>query len=326
MVMLPGLVVDGHCDTLTEVLDKKRDPGRLTDTGQLDLPRMLESGLNVQFFAAFIPPRCRDAALKRCLQLVDAFYRTVEMSGGLVEPAFSAGDIRRITSAGKIAALLSVEGGEALQGDLAVLRILYRLGVRSLTLTWNGRNELGDGIGEGAAAGGLSMFGRAVVQEMNRLGMLVDVAHLSERGFWDVAEVSTMPFAATHANCRALCEHPRNLTNEQIEHLAHSGGVVGLSFVPQFIHDARPDLEHFIRHVDHIAGRFGTGCIGLGSDFDGMETFTPGLENVTCLPRLAEELLALGYSEGAVSGIMGGNWMRLLSVVLHEGTGVSGSG
>jgi len=310
------LVVDGHCDTLTAAPGQNRDIGRFSSHGQLDLPRMVSGGLNVQFFAAFISPRYKDWALKKCLQYIDAFYMLMEKNKEIVEPAFDAGGIRKIAGAGKAAALLAVEGGEALSGDLAVLRMLHRLGVRSITLTWNGRNELGDGVGEGETAGGLSLYGRAVVMEMNRLGMLVDVSHLSEKGFWDVAEVSGRPFAATHANCHALCDHPRNLTDAQIEHLANSGGVVGLSFVPAFVHPSKPDLEALIKHVDHIAERFGTQCIGLGSDFDGMDDYLPGLEDATCLPRLAEELMARGYSYDHVSDIMGGNWMRLLDQVL----------
>lgn len=310
------LIVDGHCDTLTAAPGQNRDIGRLSRHGQLDLPRMVAGGVNVQFFAAFISPRFKDWALKKCLQYIDDFYMLMEKHKEAVEPAFNAGEIRKITAAGKIAALLSVEGGEALSGDLAVLRMLYRLGVRSITLTWNGRNELGDGVGEGDSAGGLSQYGRTVVSEMNRLGMLVDVSHLSEKGFWDVAGVSGQPFAATHANCYALCKHPRNLTDAQIEHLAKTGGVVGLSFVPAFVHPAKPDLNSLIRHIDHIASRFGTQCIGLGSDFDGMDDYLPGLEDAGCIPRLAEELLARGYSYDHVSDIMGGNWMRLLESVL----------
>lgn len=310
------LIVDGHCDTLTAAPGQGRDIGRLSGHGQLDLPRMASAGVNVQFFAAFISPGFKDWALKKCLQYIDDFYKIMEKNKAAVEPALNADDISKITAAGKIAALLSVEGGDALSGDLAVLRMLYRLGVRSITLTWNGRNELGDGVGEGDSAGGLSQYGRAVVGEMNRLGMLVDVSHLSGKGFWDVAGVSSQPFAATHANCYALCPHPRNLTDTQIEHLAQTGGVVGLSFVPAFVHPAQPDMDRFIAHVDHMASRFGTQCIGLGSDFDGMDEYLPGLEDVGCIPRLAEKLLARGYSYDQVSDIMGGNWMRLLERVL----------
>jgi len=312
-----NLMVDGHCDTLTAVESQNRTLGKKSPRGQLDLPRMLAGGVNVQFFAAFIAPEYKDRALKRCLQLIDTFHAEITRNQNSVELALNSGDICRIISAGKIAALLAIEGGEALAGDLAVLRIYHRLGVRSITLTWNGRNELGDGVGEGPNAGGLSVFGRSVVREMNRLGMLIDVAHLAEKGFWDVAETSRQPFAATHANCRALCDHPRNLTDGQIEHLARTGGVIGLTFVPEFVAEEKPDLESLLRHVDHIASRFGPQCIGLGSDFDGMDTFLADLRDVTCTPRLAESLLKRGYSCSEVSGIMGGNWLRLLERVIQ---------
>lgn len=309
-------VVDGHCDTLTALLDQQRSLGERSHHGQLDLPRMFSGGVNVQFFAAFISPRYKDMALKRCLQLIDLFHLELSANKDVIELALHAGDIRRITGAGKIAALLSVEGGESLAGDISMLRILYHLGVRSLTLTWNGRNELGDGVGEGEAGGGLSLFGRAVVREMNSLGMLIDVSHLNEKGFWDVAETSNQPFAATHANCRSICNHRRNLNDDQLEYLAKSGGVLGLTFVPDFIDENNPGLENLIRHIDYIASRFGIDCIGLGSDFDGMEGFARGLEDVTCLPNLAEALLKRGYSHDNIAGIMGGNWMRLLDRVL----------
>ncbi|MBF7083052.1 dipeptidase [Desulfallas sp. Bu1-1] len=309
-------VVDGHCDTLTALTAQKRSLGERSDRGQLDLPRMFSGGLNVQFFAAFISPRYKDMALKKCLQLIDQFYAELNANKEVIELALHAGDIRRITGSGKIAALLSIEGGESLTGDISILRILYRLGVRSLTLTWNGRNELGDGVGEGETGGGLSLFGRLVVREMNSLGMLIDISHLNEKGFWDVAEISNQPFAATHANCRAICNHPRNLSDGQLEYLAKTGGIVGLTFVPDFIAEHNPDLEKLIRHIDYIASRFGTGCIGLGSDFDGMEGHALGLEDVTCLPRLVDALIKRGYGDDDVTGIMGANWMRLLDRVL----------
>jgi len=314
--MIFNPVVDGHCDTLTAMENQDRTLGKISSRGQLDLPRMLAGGVNVQFFASFIAPKYKDGALKRCLQLIDTFYAEILRNQDYVELALNAGDIRRITATGKIAALLAIEGGEALAGDLAVLRTYYRLGVRSITLTWNGRNEIGDGVSEGATAGGLSVFGRSVVREMNRLGMLIDVSHLAEKGFWDVAKTSRQPFAATHANCRALCDHPRNLTDGQIEYLAKTGGIIGLTFVPDFVAGEKPDLESLLRHVDHIATRFGPQCIGLGSDFDGMDSILPDLPDVTCIPRLAESLLKRGYSSSDVSGIMGGNWLRLLERVI----------
>jgi len=309
-------IVDGHCDTLTALLKQNRTFDEKSASGQLDLPRMRMSGINVQFFAAFIAPKYKDIALKRCLQLIDVFYAQILQNHSNIELALNVEDIFQVTRTGKIAALLSVEGGEALSGDLALLRTFYRLGVRSVTLTWNGRNELGDGLGEGIAAGGLSVFGRSVVQAMNELGMLIDVAHLSTKGFWHVAETSSAPFAVTHANCRAVCDHIRNLDDAQIEYLAKHGGIIGLTFVPEFVDKHNPCLETFIQHIDHIASRFGADCIGLGSDFDGMDQVTPGLHDATCVQRLADELIKRDYSDEQINGIMGGNWLRLLGRVL----------
>jgi len=309
-------IVDGHCDTLTALLKQNRTFDEKSASGQLDLPRMRVGGINVQFFAAFIAPKFKDIAIKRCLQLIDIFYAQILQDQNIIELALNTEEIFRVTRTGKIAALLSIEGGEALSGDLALLRTYYRLGVRSLTLTWNGRNELGDGLGEGPSAGGLSSFGKSVVLAMNELGMLIDVAHLSTKGFWQVAETSSAPFAATHANSRAVCDHPRNLDDTQIEYLATHGGIIGLTFVPEFVDQHNPCLETFIKHIDHIASRFGTDCIGLGSDFDGMDQVTPGLHNATCALLLADELIKHDYSDEQINGIMGGNWLRLLGRVL----------
>lgn len=311
-----GTVIDGHCDTLTVIESQNRTLGGYSKVGQLDLARMRSAGVNVQLFAIFINPKDRDVALKKCLYYIDKFYSELHQNSGIIEPALSGEDVFRITSDGKIAAVLSIEGGECISGNLAVLRVLYRLGVRSLTLTWNARNELGDGVGEGVTGGGLSKFGRSVVGEMNQLGMLIDVAHLSEKGFWHVAETSSQPFAATHANCRSICNHPRNLNDEQIKYLAKTGGMLGLTFVPEFIADKRPGLDTLLRHVDHIASIAGTKCIGLGSDFDGMEIPAQGLEDVNCIPVIAEALSKRGYSNDDISDIMGGNWLRLLKHVL----------
>lgn len=309
-------LVDGHCDTLTALEKQKRTLGEKSSRGQLDLVRLLAGGVNVQFFAAFIAPRYKDTALKRCLSLIDTFYSELQVNQDRMEVVLNRGDIQRITGLNKVAAILAVEGGEALSGDLAMLRILYRLGVRSLTLTWNGRNEIGDGVGEGETGGGLSCFGQSVVRELNNLGMLIDVSHLHERGFWHVAAISKQPFAATHANSRAVCNHIRNLTDSQIGYLAKTGGVLGLTFVPDFIAARDASMEKLIRHIDHLAARFGVGCIGLGSDFDGMDECARGLEDVTCMPRLGEELAKRGYSDTDIASIMGGNWVRLLNQVL----------
>jgi membrane dipeptidase len=309
-------VVDAHCDSLTEAMDSNRRLGRESDCGQVDFPRLARGGVNLQFFAAFISPRHRDNPLARALEIFDFFHRETSDNAGAVAAVYSFADIKRALTERKLAALLTVEGGEALAGRLEVLRMFYRLGVRSLTLTWNGRNELGDGAGEWGTGGGLTRFGVAVVKEMNRLGMLVDVSHLSPRGFWDVLSHTGKPVVASHSNCRGLCDHPRNLADDQIKALASAGGVMGLCFYPEFVHKKEANLEALLDHAEHVAALAGTDCIGLGSDFDGMDATIDGLKDVTSLPLVTGGLIKRGFSKEEVEKIIGGNFLRVLEQVL----------
>ncbi len=311
-------VVDAHCDTLTVLGKQGRRLAEKSGAGHLDLPRLFLGGVKVQFFAAFIGPEYRDNPLARAMEIIDTFYREVCASPDLVEPAFTYSDITRIISGGRVAALLTVEGGEALAGRLEVLRMFYRLGVRGITLTWNGRNDLGDGVDESGTGGGLTRFGVAVVREMNRLGMVIDVSHLSARGFWDVMRESAAPVIASHSNCRALCDHPRNLDDDQIRALAAAGGVVGLCFYPDFVHRETPSLESWLDHAEYVAGLAGVDCIGLGSDFDGMDAAIPELADAASLPLVTEGLLRRGFSAGEVRKILGENFLRVLARVLEK--------
>jgi membrane dipeptidase len=312
-----SIVVDAHCDTITALMKESRSLGELSSCGHIDLPRLKLGGIKVQFFAAFIAPEYKYTALTRTLEIIDLFYREAKLNEAIMLPVKDNASLDRSLAEGKIAAFLTVEGGEALMGELYVLRMLYRLGVRSLTLTWNGRNDLACGVGEGSAAGGLSIFGRAVVREMNSLGMLIDVSHLAEKGFWEVMELSAAPVIASHSNCQKLCRHKRNLTDEQILSLKKAGGVIGLSFVPQFISAAGADLDSFLDHVDHIAALAGVDCIGLGSDFDGIDAAVPGLEDCSRLPCITEGLLQRGYSEEDIKKFLGGNFLRVIRKILR---------
>jgi membrane dipeptidase len=291
---------------------EKRSLGKKSGTGHVDLTRLKQGGVNVQFFAAYISPVYIPRALTRALELIDHFYAELEDNAQEIMLVKNFLGIQEALAQGKIAALLTIEGGEALNGSIEVLRILYRLGVRCLTLTWNNRNEIGDGVCEERTKGGLTRFGEEVVREMNQLRMLVDVSHLSVAGFWDVLEVSNWPVIASHSNCRKLCDHPRNLTDEQIKSLAAAGGVIGLSFYPEFIQAVEPSLDKLLDHVEHIAGVAGTDCIGLGSDFDGFQDTLFGLEDVSRLPVLTEGLLRRGFAGEEVQKILGGNFLRLL--------------
>jgi membrane dipeptidase len=249
---------------------------------------------------------------------VDAFYREIEDNSDKLIFATTGSDVDKAREEGKIAALLSIEGGEALDGRIELLRIFYRLGVRLMTLTWSLRNELADGAFEGRTGGGLTRFGVEVVEEMDRLGMVVDVSHLSEAGFWDVMKVSERPIIASHSNSKALCSHPRNLTDEQAKAIAEKGGVIGVNFAGYFLGEGRRSLAGVIEHIDYLSALIGPEHVGLGSDFDGLpfEQLPDELKGVSGLPRIAGELAARGYSEQAIKGIMGENLLRVVRSVI----------
>jgi membrane dipeptidase len=314
------LIVDAHCDTMLDVLNKKRLLGTIAGEGQADLPRLREAGVKVQFFAIFIESRYKPySSVLRALQGIDAFYRELEANAHQMGLVTSQEDLDTLMEQDRLAAILSIEGGEALGGDLGVLRIFHRLGVRSLGLTWNQRNELADGVGEQDAGGGLTSFGRQVVREMNRLGMIVDLAHIAEKGFWDVLDLSSRPVIVSHANCRALCDHPRNLNDRQMKALAEKGGCLGITFVPDFF-GPDPSVETVVDHIEYAVQMMGIDHVGLGSDFDGVDRPVAGLETALALPNLIDLLEKRGFAEEEVAKITGGNWLRLLRDELPRAT------
>ena len=312
-------IMDAHCDTLMDVVEGRRRLADKDKGGQLDLPRMMEAGVSAQIFAIYVSKEyLPGGGARRALQFVDAFYREIEDNSDKLIFATTGSDVDKAREEGKIAALLSIEGGEALDGRIELLRIFYRLGVRLMTLTWSLRNELADGAFEGRTGGGLTRFGVEVVEEMDRLGMVVDVSHLSEAGFWDVMKVSAKPIIASHSNSKALCSHPRNLTDEQAKAIAEKGGVIGVNFAGYFLGEGRRSLAGVIEHIDYLSALIGPEHVGLGSDFDGLpfEQLPDELKGVSGLPRIAGELAARGYSEQAIKGIMGENLLRVVRSVI----------
>ncbi|MEW6546630.1 MAG: dipeptidase [Bacillota bacterium] len=310
------VVVDGHCDTVLRLWQSRASLEERRQDGHLDLPRLREGGVDVQVFACYIEPEFKpDRGLQRALQLVDLFYRQLEGCPGL-RLVRSSADIEEAGRQGQVGAILAIEGGEGIGDDLAYLRTLYRLGVRLITLTWNQRNLIADGVGEERTGGGLSTFGVQVVQEMNRLGMLVDVSHLSEAGFWHVVETCQGPFVASHSCCRALCDHRRNLSDDQIRALARAGGLVGINFAPAFLReDGQASWEDVLRHIDHVVSLVGPDHVGLGSDYDGIPATPLGLEDASRLPVLTRGMLERGYSEEDIRKILGGNFLRVIKQV-----------
>jgi membrane dipeptidase len=314
--MMNMIIFDAHCDTAAEILDLKT--GLRTNSCHADLERIHSAGSWVQVFAAFVDPVVyRNSELSRALQIIDNIYRQAEANCDLMTVCTSVSEINRAVNENKLAALISIEGGEALQGELAALRMFYRLGVRSLCLTWNYRNALADGAREEASEGGLSGFGRSVVEEMNRLGMLVDVSHISENGFWDVLEYSKAPVIASHSNSKTVCNHPRNLTDDQLKALKANGGVAGINLYPNFLTNTEAaSIDDIIRHIEHIAALTGDEHIGLGCDFDGIECTPSDIKGVQDIHKIFERLLTLNYSEGFIEKFASGNFMRTAAKVI----------
>lgn len=218
----------------------------------------------------------------------------------------------------KAATLLAIEEGGAIDGSLEALRCLYELGVRAMTLTWSNRNDIADGINEEATGSGLTLFGKQVVAEMNRLGMLVDVSHISTAGFWSVIETSTKPIIATHSNAKSLCSHPRNLNDEQIKALAQNGGLAGITFAGQFLEEdwRNACIESVYKHIDYMLNLIGNDDhIGFGSDFDGISHPPYNIQGVQDYKPLIE-YLSKYYSNETINKITHQNVINLLQKVL----------
>lgn len=313
-----ALLVDTHCDTIIGVVNGKYGLGEERETGHIDLPRLKRGGVGAQLFACYIEPQFKPTrSLRRCVQMIDAIYGQAEKNATAMEIAFTARDVERIHAAGKLAAIISIEGGEAIEGDLGVLRMLHKLGVRCIGLVWNQRNDIADGVGEIRAKGGLTNFGVSAIKEMNRLGIIIDVSHLTKPGFWDVIAESSAPIIASHSNAEAVCNHPRNLDDEQIKALAKNGGVMGMNFCPPFVSkNEQATLADMLDHVDHIVRLVGPDHVGIGSDFDGIGSTPVGLENAAMMPNFTKGLVARGYSDSDILKILGGNYMRVFRQIL----------
>jgi len=310
-------VVDGHCDSLIDYLEGKRTLCDPKEGGHWDIKRAREGKVILQFLAAFIESQYKpEQASRRGLELIHAAHRFIQENAGSVYLIRTQKDLPQLPYAEKIACLLSVEGGEILGESLFMLDVIFELGVRALGLTWNQRNALADGIGEKTNSR-LTRFGESVIHRMNELGMIVDVSHLNEAGFWHALELSNQAILASHSCAYALCPHQRNLTDEQLRALAQNHGLVGVNFYPAFLtHENEARLSDVVRHITHIAEVAGVESIGIGSDFDGIDRTPNGLEDVGKYSGLSEALLEAGFSTQEVEQIMYKNFMRFLSTVI----------
>ncbi len=277
---------------------------------QLNLPKMCAGGLDAAFFAVDCT-RPWGNHLLYGLDTLGYFLREVDEFSDDIIVAKKADDIIAAKEAGKRAAILAIENSDVLEKSPYVLPMLYQLGVRSLTLTHSTRSFAADGC-EVENGGGLTDFGQQLVEQMDELGILVDVSHINEKGFWDVIERGQRPIIATHNCCRALCDHPRNLYDEQLKALAEKDGVVGITFVPSFI-DANPNIEKLLDHIEHAITVAGIDHVGLGSDFDGGGDL---VKDATALPEITAGLAARGYDAEALGKFLGQNYLRLFRAVV----------
>lgn len=310
------IIVDAHCDTVTKIKDTNEN--LLCNSCHLDIKRMKSAGSYVQFFAAFVKPvYAQSDAIKWILSVIGTLYNQIEMYNDHITLCCNYSDIIKTVSCGKTAAILTIEDGAALQGDISVLHCYYRLGVRSICITWNNRNLLADGAGEFKTKGGLTLLGKKVVREMNSLGMLVDTSHISEAGFWDIAECANAPFIASHSNAREICNHRRNLYNTQIAAIQKSGGVIGINLFPEFLNNTlNANINDVIKHIEHICSVSDADSVGLGSDFDGIDYTPAGIAGVQDIYKIFNELLKLNYRQEDVEKIAGGNFLRVIKQVL----------
>jgi membrane dipeptidase len=288
-------VADGHCDYLYGAVQSGYDLRKPKREQAIRLDDLLCGGVALQFFACWIDTALASPPLHQCLAMIDAYERMLEAHSELVPLTRDF-----VPESGKIAAVLSVEGGEALDGSMAVLRVLYRLGVRALTLTWNENNELA-GAAMGRGNKGLSAIGRDIVDEMCALGVAIDVSHLSDRGIEQVLARTTRPVFASHSNARGAHDHARSLSDALIREIANQGGTVGINFYyQQLTKSSEASIEDIVRHICRVVEIGGIGCCAIGSDLDGMQQYPKDFKTSRDYPALFEALLRRGFSEAEV--------------------------
>lgn len=328
-------VWDLHCDTLSELrcAEQAGAPKSFEHNDlHIDLARLEQGDYLLQCFAAFVD--LKDAApgadpLVTALEEIDWFKRIMAQYPDRIAPVYTAADLRANAAAGRVSGMLTIEEGGCCKGSLGVLRRMYELGVRMMTLTWNHENELASpNVVPGAGhtlwpcrpntETGLKERGFEFLAEMERLHMIVDVSHLSDKGFWDIVEHSTRPFVASHSNCRALAPHCRNLTDEMIRAMAERGGLVGLNYCAQFLDDqpdpalCRSTVALMAKHAAHFKQVGGIELLALGSDFDGIGGALE-LDSCAKLPLLADALRREGFSEDEAERIFSRNAVRFFT-------------
>lgn len=310
-------IIDTHCDALLKLQLAKRgqfydiEPLNFKDSKEIDTNflRLKKGKVMVQFFAIFIEPEVPfDEKWQHALEQIDLFYTDVLGVHPSMKHIKKWQDLDELKE-NKIGAVLTLEGADAFGNDLTKLRHLYRLGVLSIGMTWNNANLCADGAGE-PRGGGLTLLGKDVVKLNNTHKVFTDVSHSTVKGFWDIVELADYPIAS-HSNARAICEHSRNLYDDQIEAMFAKGGLIQLVFNPPFVNNGSEEstIADLIKHIDHLCSLGGKGQIGFGSDFDGITDYVTDLEDASTYPNLIDELLK-HYSTEDVMGLSHQNFLN----------------
>lgn len=325
-----ALLIDTHDDIANEQAGEDReaagfDIGPPAPHAQTDLPRLKQGGVGAMFFVSYVAKEfANNGACARGMSFVDSIHRDlIERYPNDFALATTASQIESAHKRGKIAALIALEGGHAIEDSLDNLRAFYGRGVRYMTLTHTNTNHWADSSGDIDNLAvqhhhGLTDFGKEVVREMNRLGMMVDVSHVADETFWDALATSRAPLIASHSNARALANVPRNMTDEMIVALAKKGGVIQINFNCPFLTTEKPPratIADVVAHIDHIRKIAGIDALGIGSDFDGISCAPVGLEDVSKYPNLTRALLEQGYSPADIRKIYGENVLRVMRAV-----------
>ena len=264
-------IFDCHCDTVTKAMWSNQNI--YSNELHIDIKKLQNFEKATQVFAIWLDTPYIENAYENTLKAVDFFDSQIDEYKEYIS---------KNTDDDKIGAILSVEGGEAIEGSIEKVWVLYEKGIKLMTLTWNNKNEIGNGALSGIEDG-LTDFGKSVVKEMNNLDMLIDVSHLNEKGFWDVYNISGKPFIATHSNSYTICPHPRNLNDRQLKAMAETNSAVGINLYPVFVDGKRGALDNIIRHINYVMEFVGEKNIGVGCDFDGISVCPENIDNVTKL-------------------------------------------
>lgn len=353
-------LLDSHCDTPSQIL-RLRDLAKDNEYAHVDFPKLKRGGVDGAFFALYSPASLgSEEAYSYAHRLLNGVRNLLHSYPDTAALAVSESDAMENKKNGLFSVFIGIENGSPIGHDLKRLQEFYDAGARYMTLCHSADNDICDSCAsKNKTWQGISPFGREVITEMNRLGMLIDVSHISDEAFYDVVRYSAKPVVATHSCCRALADHPRNMTDDMIKTLAASGGVIQINFYPLFLDSAfrqilegshimeygeevearfindpadtkkrkawndvqkalmelpRPSFRVIADHIDHVAGLVGIDHVGIGSDFDGIEVTPDGMEDISMMPALFDELASRGYSQADLNKIASGNFFRVMNM------------